>query len=361
MLTIRELIKTLYNAFIQKLKKHRGNWEQNDPAADDYIKNRPFYADGYTSIIKNETFTTHEDGEQCSPFSFKPIIGEVYKVTWNEKEYECIAFGIFGKVCIGNKSLVTDAKNTGEPFFYFYYEEDDYKDYKFIVKNAGTHTISIDKLNVKKIDKKFVDMPDTVSQDELAPVAISGNYWDLIDRPTIYTDVIRYGSTQSLTSTQKTQARTNIGAVGYESQSLTTNQKQYARTNIGAVGYESQSLTEAQQQQARTNIGAASTDEFTGVIRCNSTQSFTSTEKSQARKNIGAVGYESQSLTTAQKTQARANIGAASTSEFTTRLGRSTAVNAADTNYTTYMARGVSLNSVETDPTINGTIAWIYE
>lgn len=46
MLTIRELIKTLYNAFIQKLKKHRGNWEQNDPAADDYIKNRPFYTDG---------------------------------------------------------------------------------------------------------------------------------------------------------------------------------------------------------------------------------------------------------------------------------------------------------------------------
>ena len=285
MLTIRELIKTLYNAFIQKLKKHRGNWEQNDPAADDYIKNRPFYTDGYTSIIKNETFTTYDDGELCSPFGFKLIVGEIYKVTWNEKEYECIAFNRFGNICIGNESLGTEAENTGEPFFYFYYEEDNYKDYKFIVKNAGTHTISIDKLNVKKIDKKFVDMSDTVSQDELAPVAFSGNYWDLISTPTVYTDVIRYNSTQSLTSTQKIKARTNIGA----------------------------------------------------------------------------VGYESQSLTTAQKTQARTNIGAASTSEFTTRLGRSTAVNAADTNYTTYMARGASLNSTETDPTINGTIAWTYE
>ena len=175
---------------------------------------------------------------------------------------------------------MTDAKNTGEPFFYFYYEEENgHKEHGLFVKNAGTHTVSIDKLNVKKIDKKFVDMPDTVSQDMLAPVAFSGNYWDLIDRPTIYTDVIRYGSTQSLSSTQKTKAR----------------------TNIGAVGYESQSLTEAQKTQARTNIGAASTDEFTGVIRCNSTQSFTSTEKSQARTNIGAVGYESQSLTEAQQ------------------------------------------------------------
>lgn len=282
MLTIRELIKTLYNAFIQKLKKHRGNWEQNDPTADDYIKNRPFYTDGCTTIVKDKTFEAF--AHWCEPFTFKPIIGEIYKVIWDGKEYECIAYlNSYRYVCIGNEGLVEDTKDTGEPFLYFYNKNSE--EFGLYVKNAGTHTISIDKLNVKKIDKKFVDMSDTVSQDMLAPVAFSGDYNDLIYRPTIYTDVIRYGSTQSLTSTQKTKARTNIGA----------------------------------------------------------------------------VGYESQSLTTAQKTQARTNIGAASTSEFTTRLGRSTAVNAADTNYTTYMARGASLNSTETDPTINGTIAWTYE
>lgn len=42
-------------------------------------------------------------------------------------------------------------------------------------------------------------------------------------------------------------------------------------------------------------------------------------------------------------------------------LGRTTAVNAADTNYTTLMARGVSLNSAETTPAVNGAIAWTYE
>lgn len=42
-------------------------------------------------------------------------------------------------------------------------------------------------------------------------------------------------------------------------------------------------------------------------------------------------------------------------------LNRTTSVAAADTNYTTYMARGESLNSSETTPTLNGTIAWMYE
>lgn len=115
MLTIRELIKTLYNAFNQKLKNHRGNWEQNDPTAEDYIKNRPFYTDDNGKIIK--------------------------------------------------------------------------------------------------LDKKFIDLPDgIITEDDLAPVAKSGSYNDLTDTPTIYTDAVRYNVSQSLTTAQKTRARTNIGA-----------------------------------------------------------------------------------------------------------------------------------------------------
>lgn len=43
------------------------------------------------------------------------------------------------------------------------------------------------------------------------------------------------------------------------------------------------------------------------------------------------------------------------------KIGRTTNVNAADTNYTTYMARGEALFSAETTPSVNGTIAWQYE
>lgn len=108
MLTIREVIKLCFNALLQRLKKHRGNWDQNDPSADDYIKNRPFYTDETNHVVK--------------------------------------------------------------------------------------------------LDKKY--LPDL----GLAPVATSGSYDDLEDTPTIYTDVVRYGTSQSLSAAQKTQARTNIGA-----------------------------------------------------------------------------------------------------------------------------------------------------
>lgn len=54
MLTIREVIKTFYNALLQRFKKYRGNWEQNDPTADDYIKNRPFYTEDPKSGIVHQ-------------------------------------------------------------------------------------------------------------------------------------------------------------------------------------------------------------------------------------------------------------------------------------------------------------------
>ena len=52
MLTTREVIKTFYNALLQRLKKHRGDWNQNDPTADDYIRNRPFYTDDTKKVVK---------------------------------------------------------------------------------------------------------------------------------------------------------------------------------------------------------------------------------------------------------------------------------------------------------------------
>lgn len=159
MLTIRELIRTLYNAFNQKLKNHRGNWEQNDSTADDYIKNRPFYTDGYTTIIKEITFTTPESYYWCSPFVFELKEGEIYNVTWNGKEHECVVKLEGESAYIGNLNMVGGSVNTGEPFFFFY---SDYGDgdieYALIVKNSGTHTVSVNKQNVVKINSKYLDI-----------------------------------------------------------------------------------------------------------------------------------------------------------------------------------------------------------
>ena len=81
-----------------------------------------------------------------------------------------------------------------------------------------------------------------------------------------------------------------------------------------AVKVTSQTLTESEKLQARTNIGAAAAAEFVGV----NSQSFTSSQQAQARENIAALGasdvadvvrVSEQTLTDTQKAQARANIG----------------------------------------------------
>ena len=118
---------------------------------------------------------------------------------------------------------------------------------------------------------------------------------------------------QSLTTGQKTQARSNIGAV---SEADVT----------GTVKYNTeQQLTPEQQATARGNISAAP---MIGVVYYNEAQELGDSYKAQARENIGAaaagdvptiegaVRYdESQSLTTGQKQQARENIGALSSND----------------------------------------------
>ena len=82
-------------------------------------------------------------------------------------------------------------------------------------------------------------------------------------------------------------------AVLYSQQSLTTAQKQQARTNIGASGgdavlYSQQTLTSAEKEQARANIGAI--DLTTGrnnFVSTTSSQTFDISTTNRILKNIG--------------------------------------------------------------------------
>lgn len=219
MLTIRELIKTLYNAFSQRMKKYRGNWEQNDPTADDYIKNRPFYTDGLKEVVLVDNYTGSGNHPTCNF-----VVGQAYNVTWNGTLYK----NVICKEEDGYNALMGDD--------YPFYIDDDGGNGFYVGGEFSSVSISIIEENIKKLDKKFIDLPDgIITEDDLASVATSGNYNDLNNLPTIYTDVVRYNTTQSLTIAQKLTGKTNIGAVGYEEQILTDAQKQQARTNIGAV------------------------------------------------------------------------------------------------------------------------------
>lgn len=102
-------------------------------------------------------------------------------------------------------------------------------------------------------------------------------------------------------------------AVLYSPQSLTTSQKQQARANIGASGgdavlYSPQSLTSAQKQQARDNIGAI--DLTTGSMNFVSTevnQHFLDSTVNRILKNIGIKHVTSNS--SARKFCSRLAIG----------------------------------------------------
>lgn len=75
--------------------------------------------------------------------------------------------------------------------------------------NYGYTTILRGPSKTRKIDEKFLPDIDTDALG-LHSVAMSGNYYDLWNRPTIYTDVVRYNTTQGLNDSYKRIARNNI-------------------------------------------------------------------------------------------------------------------------------------------------------
>lgn len=176
-----EHLKTFYSALKQKMKNFRGNWDQNDPAADDYIKNRPFYDESKTTIILPETKIEVEYAydEIYKPFSIKLEKGKTYTVIFDGVRYESVAKEYYDdEPFIGNSSILgwNDNIDTGEPFFIDVYVED----VAFAAATVGTHTISVSFIEgeIHKLDKKY--LPDDIltvdKLDEVINGALEGNY-----------------------------------------------------------------------------------------------------------------------------------------------------------------------------------------
>lgn len=137
-------------------------------------------------------------------------------------------------------------------------------------------------------------------------------------------------------------------------------------------GVHVQSGDETYHNNSKYWAGVASTyisGDIGGAVRWDIAQSLSSAQKEQARGNISSAPTDSPTFTgtvtvptpTAGDSSTKAATTAFVGGAIQTANNRATAVNEADTNYTTYMARGESLNSTETTPTVNGTIAWLYE
>lgn len=204
-------LKTLYSALVQKMKRFRGNWNQNDPTAEDYIKNRPFYSE-----VKKQTITLVDNLASDTDHGYWPkctfIPGQSYDVTYNGVLYPnlvCYQAGGYNIICEDVPCYIDD---DGGNSLYIHSDDD-----SWIISITTVEENEI----VHKLDKKFIDMPDgivtednlgNILENNLAPVAFDGSYTSLHDTPTIYTDVVRHDVIQRLSDDQKLQARNNIGA-----------------------------------------------------------------------------------------------------------------------------------------------------
>lgn len=156
---MQNFIKTIFSALQtwtnKRIKSNTPDWNQNDSEGEGYIKNRPFYTDESKTetVVKTKTFTTEGSYWWVSPFAFIPVVGETYKVTFDGKEYICQCKSYWDTKYIGNTAIDWDGPDTGEPFFYFWYDS---YDYGMCVRNSGKHTITIEKLEIVKIDQRYL-------------------------------------------------------------------------------------------------------------------------------------------------------------------------------------------------------------
>ena len=139
------------------------DWNQNDSTAADYIKNRPFYTGdpSETVLVEESTVSFSESGGSYSGTirsSFKPKLGNTYKVFWDGSTYESLCTSLYENFVIGNTSLMGMGTDTGEPFVILISQGTDTIQI-VTTDTSDSHIISISESSqlIVKIPAKFID------------------------------------------------------------------------------------------------------------------------------------------------------------------------------------------------------------
>lgn len=162
-ITANPITETIHKIDPKFLPDHiQSDWNENDPNAEGYIANRPFYetyVPGEELLAEQTVETTGSDELISDSLTF--VDCETYFVTFNGELYECVAWsGPYGSICIGNGSGLGGVETGSEPFVCMSYDDGDCY---LIGAEAGTYTIKVQSAALevaKKIDKKF--LPDDI-------------------------------------------------------------------------------------------------------------------------------------------------------------------------------------------------------
>lgn len=176
-----EAAKTLIRGLVQKMKSFRGNWNQNDSTAPDYVKNRPFYTETVETVLVEEStadFYYVGDGlyEAVIPSTFGLTVGETYTVTWDGTAYKYTYAGGYG--ILGNLSLAGEGPDTGEPFFLFVADGSEASFLTADTSASHTFSVSVDTESVVQIDIKYLPLasetePGIISVNTLSDSVMS--------------------------------------------------------------------------------------------------------------------------------------------------------------------------------------------
>lgn len=167
-----DMLKTFYSAIVNRMKGFRGNWNQNDPTADDYIKGRTHWAEERV-LVEEITIEIDEDGGYVeNPFSIDLVVGKEYTVIFNGTKYNCTCYADeWDDIFIGNASIWDEEGGNDEPFLISNYGDTTAINTVY----SGTYTLTILDENVHKLDEKYLpDMSGFARKDDKINVVWSG-------------------------------------------------------------------------------------------------------------------------------------------------------------------------------------------
>lgn len=163
----------LLSAMCGKIKKP--DWNQNDSAAPDYVKNRPFYTcDPVETVLVEESTLPFSDiggGLHISDFhsTFEATAGETYTVFWDGEAYECPCVDFHGGLAIGNLSFTGSGSDSGEPFLVIGLDGSGGSIATTDTSASHTFSISGKQTPIVKIPAKYID------KDAFKDIAIHKN------------------------------------------------------------------------------------------------------------------------------------------------------------------------------------------
>lgn len=152
----------------------QSDWNQNDSAAPDYVKNRPFYTGDPVETVLVEESTVSFIGGGSHPYigelqsTMEATVGETYKVYWDGSAYECTCVKFNNGQAIGNLSVAGSGSDTGEPFLIGIANGQGIQ--IATADTSASHTISISGMvaQIVKIDDKYLAISETIDLSSLS-------------------------------------------------------------------------------------------------------------------------------------------------------------------------------------------------